>query len=73
MPYREATPQKRDVLKGHLIASVIKLQEQSDLARTNCLKLEESSVPEAELHRCYRMADSLQKKADRYVRKYEML
>jgi hypothetical protein len=74
MPYRKATLHKRDVLKGHLIASVIRLQEQSDRVRTECVKLEETSGYEAEeAYRCHESADHLQRKADRYVRRYMML
>jgi hypothetical protein len=73
MPYKEATPHRRDLLKGHLIASVIRLQEQSDQVRNQCVKLEEIPGHEDEAYQCHGTADHLQRKVDRYVRRYELL
>lgn len=73
MPYDEANPRRRDLLKGHLIACIIRVQEQCDSVRTECVRLEEASGHEDQAFRCHRTAYRLQRKADRYVKMYETL
>jgi hypothetical protein len=71
MPHKEEDLEKRDILMGHLVVSIIRVQEEADRTLMECKKFEDTSGREGGI--CRRKAKNLERKAACYLEKYESL
>lgn len=70
MKRNEKDPQDPELVKSHLIVSIIRTQEEADRVLKECEKLESLKSHIMEAIHCRKTAEYLQRKANCYVKKY---
>lgn len=73
MKRKKQDPQDLELRKSHIVISIIRAQEEADRVLRQCERLEAQEGCIAEASHCREVANYHQRKANCYMKKYELL